>query len=513
MDRTINILIDDNDIKIDNHRLLIYSKHYLNVVVVYNIHNDILIIKYLQTNYQREDNINLSFELNDNDTTLKLDNIKEYYNTIIGKYPQFKSELSSLPSNDDYSKFIIYYVVGTSLILSLFGLLSNDKESLLLQPLHLVFPDIKIDFNILNPRLYHFLQYYIDTLKNMSLDEPFDKTILKYWLEFINKFFDYTGGFHNLNIHDDDKERHEDMLCVHASNLGYGKYLEYRIKIAMDNHLKFKEDLDLLSTDKQKELKRYYDDEILGIMEQTANIKNINNEIITDTTNFIKRNKDEVLIHFEQMKESFDTETRKKLSLFLDEKSKDILNNFHQISKKASNDLSINVINLENKQVLKIKEILNNVLDRKTGVIKELNETKIDIITKLQDFRTECKKELTDCKKDAVNTLDSNLKQGISQISGLQSRLEMLENEINSKVENLDQLMVRLNEKVSSIDNIKNNTYEKYMEEIWSQIEPELKKKSKIIIQSSFDEILDTLGVAIDQQINKKIENRLKSKK
>ena len=37
------------------------------------------------------------------------------------------------------------------------------------------------------------------------------------------------------------------------------------------------------------------------------------------------------------------------------------------------------------------------------------------------------------------------------------------------------------------------------------------KKQSKIIIQSAFDETLETLGSAIDKQINEKVEHSIKS--
>ena len=514
MDRTINVLIQSDGITVDTHRSLLYSKHYLNIVLLYARNDNSIIIKHLQAQYQRED-VNLFFELplNDNIPVKGGDIImKENYTDIIGKHVQIKNELSSFPGSDDYSRFINYYVTGISMILSLFGLLSNDKESLLLQPLHLIFPDLKIDINILNPKLYYFLEYYIDTLTNMVSEGPFDVTILNHLLEFIDNYLTYFDSYITQN-EPETKKLYDDIVCIHASNLGYGKYLESRIKSAMTSHLKFKDELNNLTHIKQNELKKYYDDEILTIMEQTTNIKNINKEIIIDTTNFIKRNKDEVMLYFGNMKESFETETRKKLSSFLDEKNKETLGNFHQISKKAANDLSLSVINLENKQVLKIKEILNDLLDRKMGVIKELNDNKSDILVKLQDFRSECKREILESKNDALNNIDIMLKQGMSKISGLQNRFEILENEINLKTKELDLLVTEITNKLSLIDNIKKNNYDKYMEEIWTKIEPELKKQSKIIIQSAFDETLETLGVAIDKLIEKKIEIVLKGNK
>lgn len=495
MNRNLNILITPDGIKVDTHRTIEYSSHYLNIMVLYSVSSDVR-VKNLQATYKnKETEIFFQLDTSEEDTKIPSENLKDHYQKLISTLSNLRSTCKEYPGTDDYSKFVNYHISMVSLILSLFGLMNQDKDSMIMKPLYIIFPDIKIDINILNSKLYNFFRYYIDTLKNMGSYEGVevvDSKVIKLILESIDTYFDYMKEYFTQS-----EDVYENMLCIHASNLGYGKYLEYRIQSALELQSKHSKEIENLVIKKQNEFKKYYDEELLSMADQTATIKNINLEIIHDTTEFINRSKNEALISFKNMKDLYESEIKKNVSSFIEEKNKDLEHRYNKLNRKNEQELSTSIINLENTQVSKIKGVLEDLLNRKTGLLKELQDQKSEAMNTIEKVRLSSKDELLNIKTSAIEEINS-----IASVTDYKK----IKDEINK-------LLFDVMDKVKIIDNFKQDGFNAYFADVWPKIEIELKKQSVIIIQNVFEKTLSTLGIAIDKQISEKIEAKFKTLK
>ena len=493
MNKLLNIIFDPNGLHVDTGRSIITSNEFFSIAISYHD----LYIDSINCIYQSKEanTVDLTFSINDI-------NIKQDIGTInldILEGISSSKFLSRMPGTDIKQKIHNYFISGISTIIGLFGLL-KDNNGNILYPLGIIFPDIDIDINILNKKLYHFIEYYINSIDTISINGESQLKVTRYIMEYISDYWKIFGTtFDSL-----ESDQNQDILCIHASVLGYGKYLESHIKQVNLEFQNMEESIKKSNKEYTAELKKYYDNEILDLIEQSANIKNIHESIIIESTDFLKRERVELKNELSLMKDNFQSDLRISVNKLTEDKINFLSDHTSQLIKKCISELNGTVTSLENKQIIKLKNSFNDTIDRKNGAIKELLDCKNESIKQIELLSDIGKKELLLIQDKVMNEFGLIRNSALEFENNYKERLNLIELQLDQKLELLSTLL-------NNFTQLKEDKLGVYIKELWGKVESELKKQSKIIIQSAFDETLETLGSAIDKQINEKVEHSIKS--
>jgi hypothetical protein len=370
----------------------------------------------------------------------------------------------------------MYLHLGVGMTLSLFGL--HREGAKILEPLEVILPDISLEINILNKKYYHYFRTYGKYLHTLG-----SNPMLERCLEFLNTFWDQVGD-HMVQTED---SAYQDMLCIHAANVGYSLFLEARIKEFIEGINTRQIVLDNQVQKKNVEVEGYYNSEILKIAEKTSALKGEHSELIKETKDTIKKVKQDTADFIAKHKKDTLVESKREIQKVITAETGTVSENFGQIVNKRINDLESSINSLENKQLQKIKGYLDEITVRRTSTLADISKFKQDFIKELAEIATESKEE-------SLKTKNSLLKD-----------LEEIKRKIDNHREGITQINSELDIKVNLITALQ----EKNLEVLWEEIRPLLKPKITEIIQEVLDETLKTLGENIDRLINTRIDKHL----
>lgn len=447
----------------------------------------------------------------DIDTLINLD---QFNPAIPVKFPL------EFPGSTYTSKIKNYFSLGVGSILVLFDLLQQEPR--LLGPLEIVFPNVLIDINILNKKFYHFFKTYITFLENNgdntndNLDEynnnlsnldlltgskamssqssikhnrpskPNNMILVK-WLTFIDNFWDTFGDLIEPEDSSASAQQMQDMLCIHASTLGYARFLEQRITNTLKS-LDLEKDKGLTVIQKHNlTIEKYYNEEILKIAEKLSNLKNVHQDLIDDTKNAIKKTKQDMEAVGTKLHRELLDNIKRDTNTIIESKTVELSEDFGRVSKRNISELERSLNNIENQQIQKLRDIINEMSNKKTMFNRDFTLLKSQTIDDINTIKNET---LGDINKMRLGTTKEH---------------EDIKNKIDIYWERVKNFSDIVDSKVQEINDFKSAK----MEEYWVDISEALKKQSKIIIQSVLDETLEELGTVLDDQIEQRINKKL----
>jgi hypothetical protein len=193
---------------------------------------------------------------------------------------------------------------------------------------------------------------------------------------------------------------------------------------------------------------------------------------------------------------------------FLQKKNQEITNNYNSIHHKNLTDLDTAFMKLEEKHISKVRNMMGDILDKKSQVIKDIDDIKQETIKRINQIKTETNNEFNENK-----TLS------IDQIATLKNNINSIHEIIIEKLRKIDTNIEKISSCILKIEKFESDLTKNYDDKIGqiceiklTEFENKIKEKSKEIIQTVFNETLATLGKAIDDQINRQIEKRFNKK-
>lgn len=380
----------------------------------------------------------LSPEITGSNLEQKLRNI--YQNLLLHNHKiidNFKNYLGV----DDFQKVCNYFIAVVGYLLCSFYFLKNfssdtenSDDSPLnndMYPLNLCFPTSNVSINLLNNKFYNYLSYYIDTFKtmdsqlnyndNISDDNDNDNSFnfVKSWL-IIYKNFWSIFGFTFKEASDD--QIFDDLNSIHASNLGFGKYIEARsldfVNWIKQEKINFKE----LIKKQEIEATTYHNNEVIKIAEKLNYLNTRISELSLDLDNISKRAQESMILLTENAQITHKNNLDTAVKELIDQSRIDISKILTSASEKVERNSQDIVISISSDYNTKIRNNIDDILDKKSGVISEINKIKLETFNQLLELSKKTQNDIESATNIAKKEL-LDIKAEIIKISGHESML------------------------------------------------------------------------------------------
>jgi hypothetical protein len=481
-------IFTENNVDIVNTNPIILDQDYFEIIITYASNT----IRNLTVKYVMEKEV-MIHQINLLEIPL-YDKLQELYKYILNIHPELIQDLKSFPGTNDFKKFVNYYISGISVILSLFGLLQSHPK--ILGSHGVVFPELDIDINLLNNKFYTFFDNYINIFQDQST------SILKEVFKYIIDYWKIFGSSLNVELSPEDS-RYQDMMCSYSSVITYSKFMEHKFQDFTQQVNGKIQDLDKIKVQKDKEFGKIYNEEILQLVEKTASLKNMHQDLIQATKDLVIRNREDVETQNKKMYENNLANSKKQLEEFLENKKSEFTQNYELMIKSHKSEIDVLLLNLENKCINKIKSELVELTNKKTGLLQQIEKKKAESLDELISEKNTSLVEIKKLKEDLLTNSDT-LSKNLNSINlNLGIKITEFEKDLDDKLNRVYLINSKLEERLQEFDELKFDAY-------WRLVEPKIKKQSELIIQKTFDEILSKISPTLEQMINSIISNRNK---
>jgi len=207
-----------------------------------------------------------------------------------------------------------------------------------------------------------------------------------------------------------------------------------------------------------------------------------------------------------KMYENHVKDSKKQLAELANTQRVELNKDYDLMIKNHKIELDTSMVNLENKFINKIKLELGELMNKKTGLLVQLDKKKDEYNLELIESKSKMVSELKVSGESILKETENLRKSVVELNTAVGGKMEQFEKDLQEKLKGINDKNWDVNERLKEIDN---SQFENY----WKVIEPKIKKQTEVIIQSTLEQSLIRISPILEQLIDRMLAEKINGAK